>query len=129
MAAMEIPCQDRGNDRDFQCRGDVDMFVPYLCHQEQIFDKKQEKKAYCVSIVKWKYRGHCGEEAMVVGVWGREELCAPLLSPFPFLFSLGLQPRGTVSLTFRVGITSSVKLLLTSSWTRPEMCLLADFTS
>lgn len=69
------------------------MFVPYRCHQEQIFDKKQEKKVYCVSMVKWKYRGHCGEEAMVVGVWGRGELCSAAFS-LPLLIQFRTPAQG-----------------------------------
>lgn len=101
MAAMEISCQDRGNDRRLAVvrgHGCLRSFVTYFCHREQTFDKVQEKKVYCGSGVKWECVECHGEEAMVVGGWGREELGAPWLLPSPFVFSLGLWPmRGSAT--------------------------------
>lgn len=95
----------------------MDVYVRLLLISviESKLDKVQEKKVYCGSVVKWECVECHGEEAMVVGGWGREELGAPWLLPSLFVFSLGLWPMGAMPLTFRVDITSSVKLLLTSS--------------
>lgn len=57
-------------------------------------------------MVKKPWRWECGAKQNWALCW---------LLPSPFLFSLGLQLLRGVSLTFRVDITTSVKLLLTSS--------------